>query len=320
MDKVFNCSSKPYIGVFNESLTQVFVRRTYLSLPPHDSVIFRIVFILIGEWSGSQMKITFDNKEIPLWEVTDTTGFTNNKCENFKGLELSVYGQAFHAANSLTLTISSTLNVPTDIATWGVREVGFIFINKSSTDTENVCAVSTKNFPVKCNCGDKEYNDDLGDCKPCHFACSSCADPSPYTCYSCEQGWDSVNGACGYDSCPVGMRVAAGKVMSDRQCQKCIERCDKCDSDLNDCDQCELSYLYDPTTKTCRDSCPAGYWNDRGNRVCRSCSANCKICSEIQCFLCEDDSYPFGRLCFEYSDKEKLMATILAVISIVLSR
>jgi hypothetical protein len=301
----YQCNSVDILGPYNQSIVGTSVSKTYTNVPSHTMIIYRMVLYQMDGWNGEKLQLTFGSKTVDLFPFISET-FTENICAAAITLRYVIYGQVFHTGTTLVLSIKSDMATPTVPIGWGVREVGFLFTNKTATDTELVCADAPISFPVMCACRDGQYRDSNGLCQQCHFACASCTGPTVQECFSCKDKYPLIEGKCGYDKCPPGMTTPPGLNMNDRQCINCITGCNKCDKNYLECEWCKNKYYYYNSTLSCIKECPVGFWPSNSERLCKPCAKGCKACSGYECFSCEGDRvYPYGKLCFTYKESQE---------------
>lgn len=304
--KTFMCNDTALVGIYNEPISNVFASTTYTGIPSHTMIIYRIEFILVNSWALDNLYIFFDSVNVTLWPI-NSDYFLDQQCGQ-KSLRFSIYGQSFHTGSRVNLVINSSLSVGTTAVTsaWGVREIGMIFTNKSSSDVEIVCGNGPYTFGVVCACSDGQYRDENGICQSCHFACTTCTGPSAADCFGCGNDYVFYNGKCGYDTCPTGMTVPAGYNTQDRICVNCQANCDDCTGDVGSCKNCTAGYFFNPINRICQTTCPSAYWKNNETRVCEACSDNCISCSATVCFQCSNDAfYPYSNICLSYPDSLK---------------
>ncbi len=142
--------------------------------------------------------------------------------------------------------------------------------------------------------------------------CYTCTQPSSRNCTSCVAGAAylySPNGTC-LITCPVGWWGDS----PSKQCKQCYQytstaptknTCTTCNgTNSNNCLSCSSPLLLDPTTSTCVNTCPIGYWNDSISNKCALCylaanpltdiNKSCKTCNgpaSTNCLTCLSGNY-----------------------------
>ena len=129
-------------------------------------------------------------------------------------------------------------------------------------------------------------------CSACDTACSTCTGPSYKQCSDCNSGYFLQPGrrprATCLSSCPIGY----GEDSVNNTCVMCDSSCSVCTGSSNtQCSICNEGFFLQPapSTTTCLDSCPAGYWQDTTNHICASCDISCSQCTgplNSQCSAC----------------------------------
>ena len=157
-------------------------------------------------------------------------------------------------------------------------------------------------------------------CLACMTGCYTCT--SNTTCNQCSGGryWlynsTSLEVSCP-TSCPSGYYYD-----SSNKCQSCTGNCTACIGSTL-CDECKAGFfIYTPTIggQQCLENCPSGYFGDLGTRTCKSCIANCSVCSSTtKCITCnsglyvlqgepEDQCKPCGENCKRCRDPQYCLA------------
>ena len=168
----------------------------------------------------------------------------------------------------------------------------------------------------------QDWVDDKCDQK-CHFDnCEECGSGAigPY-CRRCMKGWIPYNSGC--KRCTANC-TAYYSTSSCTECvpgnegRRCSEQCNAncrnktCDVIGNCHDGCNPGYFGSECNSRCSDKCTGGYTqcdDETGqctegcmNRAygvqCNTpCSSNCKLCTSLQCEVCDDGYFGFGSLC-----------------------
>ncbi|XP_060056766.1 proprotein convertase subtilisin/kexin type 5-like [Erinaceus europaeus] len=159
-------------------------------------------------------------------------------------------------------------------------------------------------------CGPGFYEDpEMGECEPCHHACSTCTGRGYSQCSSCQEGLQLLQGTC------VGPTQTQGeghtwnelhvpttspslvkkwqlerrrwKFQSKRDIleehQQCHPSCKTCNGSATLCTSClKGAYLL---AQTCVPFCPQGTWSSVRSGSCENCTEGCASCSEAN--LCK---------------------------------
>ena len=119
-------------------------------------------------------------------------------------------------------------------------------------------------------------------CEKCaNNGCDTCDGPNPEHCSLCIPGYFMPG------------------------CQACNYACAACFGlASNQCSACKTGFFLQPSSTTCADECPSGYWKDTTNHICAPCNAACTTCldeTNTQCSTCNTNYYlqppPAGTTC-----------------------
>eukprot|EP00439_Symbiodinium_sp_Y106_P000855 s231_g1.t1 len=136
-------------------------------------------------------------------------------------------------------------------------------------------------------------------CPRCFHTCNKC--DSADICKECKNStYLTPDAKCNYE-CPPGY-YEHGTEEVGGLCKLCSDNCVECTGALV-CEVCKNNYFLDPTSSTCKTSCPAGWYEnipdetvDTG-RTCMQCPAPCNTCNSAnECTECKDSAFltPFG--------------------------
>ena len=236
---------------------------SYSGLPTHDTILFSFTFLIFGDWSSVEadgFHIMFDDtKAVDLTIDSQNVPYGMISCETSSSLaaEIRVSGQIAHSGSSLGLTIVSNLNHPPREASFGFRDINFIFRQTTqtlpiSTAVEGVQSIPTNPLPASaCPTGQYESPAGSGECRTCHTSCDICYGPSNQQCVQCAPGF-SYNG---------------------KACIRCHQFCSQCFGEGQDeCTGCTLeNYLFG--SNTCLDYCESTLLtatDDGGQKLCQN--------------------------------------------------
>ena len=141
-------------------------------------------------------------------------------------------------------------------------------------------------------------------CMPCDNACSDCLDGTHTQCSSCKLGYflQPSSTTC-LDSCPT---IGYWQDTTNHLCASCNNWCSECTGSLNtQCSACSPGYFLQPSSTTCLDTCPDGYWGDSLSHTCVLCHTSCEVCSDgthTQCAFCKPGYFlqPSSTTCLNY--------------------
>jgi hypothetical protein len=108
-----------------------------------------------------------------------------------------------------------------------------------------------------------------------------------YSCLTCVTGYYLYNATCG-PTCP------SGYIGLNRLCAPCINNCLTCSGSTAICNSCQPNfYLYNATSPTCVNPCPAPLLMNPNTMTCTGCSAQCASCATYatQCLSCPAGSF-----------------------------
>ena len=137
------------------------------------------------------------------------------------------------------------------------------------------------------SCPNGYYGTSSNTCAICHTYCSICTGILISHCSACKSGYFLQPSAttC-HTSCPSGY----WKDTTNNICATCNAACATCsDGTPTQCTTCNTGYFRQPSSTTCLDSCPNGYYGTSSN-TCSSCHAYCSVCTGIlisQCSACK---------------------------------
>uniref|UniRef100_A0A8D3DF75 SPC3 n=1 Tax=Scophthalmus maximus TaxID=52904 RepID=A0A8D3DF75_SCOMX len=138
--------------------------------------------------------------------------------------------------------------------------------------------------PSANKCSPHQYEDQDGECHPCHKYCHRCSGPRKTQCVSCNQGHLLLNGTC-VDECPPGYHVDE----SGQRCEPCHPSCDACvGKHSHECLACKVHLFREG--KECVKTCQHRYhYGNTGSRMCEDCDPSCGECNggrEDSCLSC----------------------------------
>ena len=134
-------------------------------------------------------------------------------------------------------------------------------------------------------------NTDSHTCESCNTACSICTGPSDTQCSACNSGY-FLQPAPDDTSCLTTCQTGYWKDTTNHVCTPCNAACEAClDGTHTQCSSCNSGFFLQPlpSTSTCLDFCPQGYWGNTGSHTCDTCSTACSGCtgaSDTQCTDC----------------------------------
>ena len=135
-------------------------------------------------------------------------------------------------------------------------------------------------------------------CVPCNVACVLCSDGTHTQCTACSPGYflqPSPSTVC-LNACPDGYWGNSGS----NSCDACNAACAICTGPSDtQCSACNSGYFLQPSSTTCLDSCPIGYWGNTTSNLCLNCDASCATCTgpdNTQCSACKPGFYPDSSL------------------------
>ena len=148
-------------------------------------------------------------------------------------------GQAKHSASTLTVSMISAIRSGTDVFSFGVRSLYFLF-QSAPVPSDLICQFRTANSgtAVSCNCALSKYSPSgASGCLSCNGLCQSCIGPYSTNCTSC----------------------AAGSSFNGQTCYSCDTSCHQCNgTTATDCIRCSSGkYLY--PNGTCLSACSSPF-------------------------------------------------------------
>ena len=137
-------------------------------------------------------------------------------------------------------------------------------------------------------------------CVSCDTSCSQCTGPTNTQCSACSPGYflQPSSTTC-LDSCP----VLYWADLTNNICLPCDTSCSIClDGTNNQCSSCVSGYFLQPSSTTCLNFCPVGYWQDTTNHICANCDISCSQCTgplNTQCSACSTGYFqqPASTIC-----------------------
>ena len=140
-------------------------------------------------------------------------------------------------------------------------------------------------------------------CKPCHSYCSACTGSLNNQCTVCKSGYFlQVGSTLCLNYCP---SPSIQDPINNICKEGCDASCSQCTGPSNtECSACNSGYFLQPSSTTCLNSCPTGYWKDSTNRVCAQCNAACSQCTgsgNTQCQACNSGYFlqPSSTTCLD---------------------
>ena len=222
------CTNNPALGGIGVLNTNGYFERTFSSLPPHDMVYFRMRLLVIDAWkSPDTVSIQIDDRSATAGDIAlSRPTFGTNYCGDPKikdNDEIYFKGKLEHANENITLRIVSQINRSSNVASFGVRRVTLLFVNKSIDETETSCVTTFKTMASKdCGCPTGSYKNPLNssDCLLCHPNCQDCFGPLASQCFACNytSGCSYVGKEC--IQCAPGCLDCFGP--ESNQCLKCV--------------------------------------------------------------------------------------------------
>ena len=140
-------------------------------------------------------------------------------------------------------------------------------------------------------------------CLLCDTSCSICLDGTHTQCSFCKAGYflQPPSTVC-LDYCPT---IGYWQDATNHICASCNKWCSQCTGSLNsECSACSLGYFLQPSSATCLDSCPSGYWEDTTNHICSPCDPSCSEYldgTNTQCSSCKPGYFlqPSSTICLD---------------------
>ena len=122
-------------------------------------------------------------------------------------------------------------------------------------------------------------------CVPCNVACVLCSDGTHTQCTACSPGYflqPSPSTVC-LNACPDGYWGNSGS----NSCDTCNAACAICTGPSDtQCSACNSGYFLQPSSTTCLDSCPIGYWGNTTSNTCMECDIACSNCTNATNTAC----------------------------------
>ncbi|XP_029985651.1 proprotein convertase subtilisin/kexin type 6 [Sphaeramia orbicularis] len=123
-------------------------------------------------------------------------------------------------------------------------------------------------------------------CRRCFKGCERCVGRRADECVSCRRGLylNTVNSSCDH-TCPLGYFTEE----SQRQCEKCNDKCQSCVRDADRCTSCNEGYSL--AGMTCVPECTNGTFFHLEEMTCTSCHSSCRTCTgpgQEDCLQCAD--------------------------------
>jgi len=149
-----------------------------INIGTHQGLIVSFKLALIDSWEGETFKVTADNTTIYSVKYNKTQS-TSNLCQSlsWNDASTSVTIGLNHTADSITFTISSTLNQISDIEAWGICD--FTIATSQTVVTPAGVPINTANLTTSLT----------------YF---SCANPANTGIWTYSQGYNTIK--CGNDS------------------------------------------------------------------------------------------------------------------------
>ena len=270
--KIFYCQTLMMMGGPGFLPAAGYFERTYTSLSSHTALYFSIRMYVLDNWKfPDAFQIQLDDKQPMTFNPVFTrTYYGSQICAESDAEDLTSYyvvGKVSHTSSSLKIRITSYIQQDPELASFGVREVGFSLVTYSVT--ESFCATVGGAYGVgNCQCNNGYYPSGSL-CLTCHASCSSCFTSGNTGCYTC----------------------AANYYWSGSSCLSCPSNCARCSSS-SVCTYCKTGYYlrYDGTCQAtcnapyvivgsgdfqvCRTPCQASdtymYWDDTCEESCDS--------------------------------------------------
>ncbi|KAM6984828.1 proprotein convertase subtilisin/kexin type 5 [Aplochiton taeniatus] len=126
--------------------------------------------------------------------------------------------------------------------------------------------------PPADKCPSHHYDDQAGDCHPCHKYCLQCSGPGKTHCLSCNQKHLLLNGTC-TDDCPTGYYQEE----TGLTCEPCHPTCQSCvGRQSHQCLTCRASLFRE--AKECVETCRHSHYGNVASGACERCDPSCGEC------------------------------------------
>lgn len=151
-------------------------------------------------------------------------------------------------------------------------------------DSSNFCYMNLNGYYLNNNFTPKKLSICDVSCKECQYSNSFCT--------QCNSNFFPLS-----DNANKCVQTASKQyIFMTNIFTKCSIECLECENLISNCISCNLDFSYYPlidNIKSCKYTCPDGYWKDTFNKKCSLCKTPCKYCqdSESNCKLCIDDYY-----------------------------
>lgn len=151
----------------------------------------------------------------------------------------------------------------------------------------------TPNSTCQAQCPDGYYHNGTGDfgrtCPQCAENCSLCT--AADTCTECRNYTYLTHEDWCESECPTGYYEHGTEYLGST-CEPCSENCRDCTSN-SVCLECGNEKYLDPSSASCKTSCPDGFFGKEGTdvigRLCEPCPSTCNMCnSGSECTECRD--------------------------------
>jgi len=250
--RVSSCNGHSILGGYNIGAD---LAKTYTSLPPHNIVYYSFSIYLIDKWDqlSDQLQIKLPGLSTTLqgFNWLPRAGYL---CGNptIKDIgEMKVTGKVLHTGSSFTIQLNDFLNDPSNIESFGIRDVLLKPGNKSQGESSEFCGsfVSSPSSSVFCDCPFGKYKNGTS-CSKCHSACESCYGPTAKDCYRCKPS--AFWGPNGCEICSIGCNSCS----SSSTCSKCQSGFFLYDFEQKCVGSCTPPYILQGITeKLCKSPC-----------------------------------------------------------------
>ena len=143
-DSLDYCASAAILGGYNTINQNGYIQTTYSGLPPHNIVYFQIKVSLLDHFvSPDTIQFDIGSKSFTIGDLGANYGdYTDTLCGVSGSYDL-VYGyevgKVFHTGDSIQVRLTSKIGRSPSVASFGIREVSFIFTNSTAGEVESYC-------------------------------------------------------------------------------------------------------------------------------------------------------------------------------------
>ena len=273
------CGTTPLLGGSGVLTSPGWFRRKYTSLPSHQSVLMKIVFWFIDDWTVEDMlKVRVSNGSVTTfhsqvlvtsYNQSTGTGMVCGETEVYDLMPVYLFMKGPHVGDNLILEVMNANFNTLEMVYYGIREISLTFstTKQSSTvyyglsnpvsllqDTHYTCAIGKYLSGSTC----KDCDDSCGACwgsgaKKCYF-CNSDYYYDATQCVACDSSCETCTGSLATQcmTCPSGSYLYNNN--------SCISKCKspyttRAENGIDYCDfPCDIGEYYYPINSTCQSS------------------------------------------------------------------